>query len=647
MFRFFVGLLALNIFAGSSAFAVEPASSPLERTLTKLDADDYRGHRWQIEDFADQKFLVVAFLGTECPLAKLYAARLVDLQKTYAGRDIGFLAVMSNRQDSMAEIAAFARAHSIEFPVIKDAGNRIADRLAAERTPEVFLLDSDRKVCYWGRVDDQYGIGFAKDFPRTHDLKNAIEDRLAGRQVKLPMTRSVGCIIGRRKEPAPQADVTYSNQVARVLRTHCVECHREGEIAPFALTDYDEVSGWADMIAETVRDGRMPPWHANPEHGEFANDRRMSEQDKQLLYEWADTGAPQGDPAELPEPQDYVEGWLLPKAPDQVVDVSPEPFMVPAEGAVKYQYFTVDPGFTEDKWLRYAELKPGNREVVHHILAFARPKGSRRGLGAAKGYLVGYVPGTRIETLPDGWAKKIPAGSELVFQVHYTPIGSAQLDQSKLGMIFMDEQDVTHEIITTSAVQGQLKIPPHAESHEVTAVEKNLLPGQLIGFSPHMHLRGKAFRYELVDPDGKQEILLDIPNYDFNWQTFYLLKDPLPIRMGSEMLCTAVFDNSAKNLNNPDPSITVRWGDQTWDEMMIGYFHYAVPKVRGSSESMKNRLTRLARRDGRLKIFDRIDRDGDGRVMRDETPLDLRKAFDALDRNRDQILLRSEVESAD
>ena len=646
MFRFVIGLLFCSQLNGLPATAAEVKSSRLGRKLDRLDADDFRGHRWQIEDFADQKLLVVAFLGTECPLAKLYATRLVDLQNEYAERDVGFLAVMSNRQDSIAEIAAFARDHGIAFPVIKDAGNRIADRLAAERTPEVFLLDGQRNVCYWGRIDDQYGIGFAKDFPRTHDLKNAIDDVLAGQRVKIPSTRSVGCIIGRQKSPDPQASVTFSNQVARVLQAHCIECHRDGEIAPFSLTDFAEASGWADMIAETVRNGRMPPWHANPQHGDFANDRRLSDHEKQILYDWASAGAPEGDPSDLPEPPKYVEGWLLPKAPDLVVKVSPEPFAVPAEGAVNYQYFTVDPGFAEDKWLRYAELKPGNREVVHHILAFARPKGSNGGLGAVKGYLVGYVPGTRIETLPKGWAKKIPANSELVFQVHYTPIGSPQLDQSELGMIFIDEAEVTHEIKTTSAVEGRLKIPPHEESHRVTAVEKNLLAGKLLGFSPHMHLRGKAFRYELIDPNGNRQTLLDIPNYDFNWQTFYLLREPLPIRMGSTMLCTAVFDNSSKNLNNPDPSITVRWGDPTWNEMMIGYFHYAVPKSRSSDESLPDRLRKASRTQARLKVFDKVDLDKDGKVLRSETPANLLKAFDELDRNRDQILLRSEVDDS-
>lgn len=642
-------LLLILVSTAAPLRAIDLSSEHLGTQLTQIDADDYRGRRWQIEDLSEPQMLVVAFLGTQCPLAKLYATRLVELEKEYAARGVGFVAVMSNTQDSIAEIAAFARDHQLKFPVLKDAGNRIADRLSAQRTPEVFLLDRDRKVCYWGRVDDQYGIGYARDFPRTLDLKNAIDDRLAGRAIKTPVTRSVGCIIGRQKQASADSKVTFGNQVSRILQKHCVECHREGEIAPFSLTDYDEAAGWADMIAETVRGGRMPPWHANPAHGSFANDRSMSAEEKQTLYDWADAGAPAGDLTQLPEPQKFTAGWLLPKEPDMVVNVSPEPFQVPADGAVNYQYFRVDPGFTEDKWLRYAELQPGNREVVHHILAFAVPKGTRRGLGAQHGYLVGYVPGTRIEPLPKGWAKKIPAGSELIFQVHYTPIGSPQIDHSRMGMIFADDADVTHEIVTTSAVQPRLNIPPGDDNYTVTAVQRNLPDSQLLGFSPHMHLRGKSFRYELIDPKGGRSTLVDIPAYDFNWQTFYLLDSPLAVDAGSQIFCTAAFDNSAKNLNNPDPKATVRWGDQTWDEMMIGYFHYAVPRgeLKPAAPTMRQRAADASRRNGRLRIFERIDSDGDGKITRSQTPAQLHETFDRLDQNGDRILTRSEVEAGE
>lgn len=578
-------LASLSVMIGLAAGTPARSAPPLDRPLQAIDVADQRGRVWTLQDFDEADCLVVVFLGTECPLANLYARRVAELQQAYGPRGVAFVGVMSNRQDSIAEIAAFVRRHELQFPVLKDAGNRLADRLGAERTPEAFVLDRDRMVRYWGRVDDQYGIGHARDKAQTQDLRNAIDDLLAGRSPKVSMTRSVGCLIGRQKEAVPSPEVTFSEHVAPILQRRCVECHRDGEIAPFALTDYDEAVGWADMIAEVVREGRMPPWHANPAYGQFANDRSMTAEEKQILYDWADAGAPQGDPIQQPkqtgqlEAPQFASTWQLPREPDLVLPVSPEPFQVPAEGAVRYQYFKVDPKLSEERWLEAVELLPGNRAVVHHILCMVRPKGSEGGLNGARDFLAAYVPGARVQPHPPGMAKRIPANSELIFQVHYTPIGTPQTDHSKLGLVFADASKVTHEIKTDSALQTRLQIPPHDADYTVSALSPGGMPqAQLLSLSPHMHLRGKAFRYTLHAPDGRREILLDVPAYDFNWQTTYRLAKPLRLEPGWRIACTAVFDNSKANLNNPDPSATVGWGDQTWDEMMIGYFHYAVER---------------------------------------------------------------------
>jgi peroxiredoxin len=613
-----------------------------EQPLTEFEVSDFRGRVWTMDDFAEQRLLVVAYLGTECPLAKLYAGRLVDLHKAFADQGVAFVGVMSNRQDSIAEISAYARRYDIPFPLLKDAGNRLADQMGAERTPEVFVLDADRRVRYWGRIDDQYGISHAREEPRKHELREALEALLAGRAVPQPQTRSVGCIIGRQKEVDPNAPVTFSNEVARILNRRCVECHREGEIAPFALSEYEEAAGWADMIAEVVREERMPPWHASPEHGKFANDRRMTPEEKQTLYDWAEAGAPEGDPADLPEPPEFVSGWQLPREPDLVLDIQPEPYQVPAEGVVEYEYFRVDPGISEERWLKAAELMPGNRAVVHHILCFVRPAGSRERFSAERSFLVGYVPGMRVPDNPPGMAKRIPANSEFVFQVHYTPVGTPQLDTSKLGLVFADPDEITHEIITTSAVQPRLNIPPGEANYDIAALIPERLPGGLLlGMSPHMHLRGKAFRYDLLLPDGSRQTLLDVPAYDFNWQTNYELAEPMPIPAGSRIACKAVFDNSEDNLNNPDPTDTVRWGDQTWDEMMIGYFHYAVPvDAEGNREVQPQQATRA------MRIFAAMDTDGDLRVELNRLPKRLRTLAKQLDRDKDGVLSLAEADAS-
>ena len=505
-----------------------------------------------------------------------------------------------------------------------------------------------RRLRYRGRVDDQYGIGYVRDEPRRKDLRIALEELLSGRDVSIPRTGAVGCIIGRSKSAEPDAEITYGSHVAAILTRRCVQCHRDGEIAPFSLTEYDEVAGWADMIAEVVNEKRMPPWHATGDHATFANDRSMSEEEIETLVRWAETGAPAGDLDDLPVPPERVSGWQLPREPDRVFAVSPKPFDVPADGAVRYQYFRVDPEFTEDAWLEAAELKPGNREVVHHILAFAVPKGQRPRDGA-RGFLVGYVPGARVEPAPMGYAKRVPAGSELIFQVHYTPIGTPQTDQSELGLVFADPETITHEIMTTSAVQHRLRIPPGEADYTVSAASPRFPENAiLLSMSPHMHVRGKSYRYEL-ERGGNRETILDIPHYDFNWQTTYALAEPRHMEGGERFLCTAVFDNSEENLNNPDPTKTVRWGDQTWDEMMIGYYHFAVPldennKV-GSLHgfSRRERVAALIRNAVQVRTFDELDSDGDGKLSRGDAPLLLRKKFDQLDANRDQVLTRDEV----
>ncbi len=438
------------------------------------------------------------------------------------------------------------RRHSLSFAFAKDNQQALVNTLGALERPKYSCWMCSVWCDIKGRVDDQYGVGYVREKPTSEDLIKAIDALIAGAPIDLPYTSAPGCLIGRIKQPKSDATVTYSNQIARIFADHCVRCHREGEIGPFAMSSYQEVVGWAEMIREVVSERRMPPWHANPEYGKFANDCSLSAEQRQLIDQWVNDGAPEGDPSQLPEPKEYLTGWQLPREPDVVYSVSKKPFEVPAEGEVKYQYFAVDPGLTEDKWIKCAQLLPGNRSVVHHILAFARPKGSREGLDGERGFLVGYVPGSQAEQFPEGMAKRIPAGSELIFQVHYTPIGTKQTDQSKLGIVFADKSEVQYEVKTTSAVQTRLRIPPGEANYSVTALLPEKLPAcRLITMAPHMHLRGKAFRYTAIYPNGNREILLDVPQYDFNWQTGYRTAAALEIPEGTKIECEATFDNSA------------------------------------------------------------------------------------------------------
>ncbi|MFT7639202.1 MAG: peroxiredoxin [Pirellulaceae bacterium] len=598
---------------------------------------DFRGKTHSLEDYQDKQIVVLAFIGTECPLVKLYGPRLQKLHDKYAARGVVILGVNANMQDSVTEIAAYARNHQIDFPILKDLGNKVADRLGAERTPEVFVLDKSRSIRYHGRIDDQYGVGYIRDNAEKHDLANALEELLAGKSVSQPKTEVVGCHIGRIRTPDENPTVTYSKHISRILQKRCVECHRDGEIAPFALTDYDEVVGWAEMIAEVIEEQRMPPWHATPHPGHFSNDRGLTSEEKELIYSWVDQGAPQGDVKDLPEPRSYIEGWRLNQKPDAVFVIQSTPFKVKAEGEVRYQMFFVDPKWTEDKWVKSIEIQPGNRAVVHHILAFAR--GSTGGLfDEGKGYLAGYVPGLRATEFPAGMAKKIPAGAKLGFQVHYTPIGTEQLDQSRIGFVFADPKDVTHQVVTTSALNRRFTIPANEKAQKVEASSGSLdFPVQLLSMSPHMHLRGKSFSYAAVFPNQKEELLLDIPKYDFNWQTSYQLTKPLKLPAGTRLHTVAHFDNSPQNLNNPDSNKTVRWGDQTWDEMMIGYFNIAIDR-----DYLEKPLADVSNKRA-VQVFKQLDSNGDDELQADEVPQKLKIIFSRLDKNKDGVVTRKEL----
>lgn len=606
----------------------------LGRQLTGLSLKDHRGRDWTLDEFADKKALVIVFTGTECPLVQLYAARLQQLSTELADQGVAVVALDANQQDNLTEIGAQVRRLALTFPVLKDLQNKVADELGATRTPEAFVLDQNRLVRYYGRIDNQYSIGSRqRPAPTRDDLKEAVLEVLADKPVTIPTAGAVGCLIGRVREPDANATVTYSNQISRLLQKHCVDCHRPSEIGPFSLTDYAEVAGWADMILEVTDQRRMPPWHASPDHGQFANARRMTDDELGLIRQWVEAGAPEGNKADLPAPKTYTEGWQLSREPDVVVPMAAKPFPVPQEGEVRYQHFTMETNFTEEKWVQEMEVIPGNRAVVHHCIVFAAGPGEK--FNGERGFLAAYVPGLRQKPYPAGMAKRIAPGSKFIFQMHYTPNGTAQEDITKIGLVFADPATVTHEVTTLSVVNPRINIQPLLDNQAFpTSTMTAPMDLLMLSLSPHMHLRGKSFRYELSLPDGKQETLLDVPAYDFNWQTAYCLNEPRLIPKGAKIQGFGAFDNSPNNLANPDPKATVRWGDQSWEEMLLGYFDVAIPR----SESSRMELTQLAERvrNGNLAevakdVMTRLDKDKNGTAEKEELPERLRAFFPQLD----------------
>jgi peroxiredoxin len=581
--RVVIALMLMMLPAMQSLAQEEPAETGVQeksepfvqlgRTIDDFTLQDYLGTEHSLSDFSKTPVIVIAFLGTECPLAKLYAAQLATLSQRYDSQEVAFIGINSNVQDTPTELGHFARKHVITFPLLKDPGNRIADVFRAERTPEVFVLDSNRTVRYRGRIDDQFGVGYSRPAAKENYLVSALDELIVGKQVSTPKTEPVGCHIGRVTKTAPTGDITYTNQVSRLMERRCVECHRDGGIAPLALRSYRAVSAWAETICEVIEDQRMPPWHANPKFGHFANEARMTDDEKALLYQWVENGTPKGSAEDLPPQRDFPDGWVLGE-PDLVLTM-PEPITVTPTGVVDYQYVTVDPGFTEGKWVRASEIRPGVRTVVHHIIVFINTPGAdpileERGVGFET--VGGYVPGSPPMDLPDGVARYVPPGSTFVFQIHYTPDGTERKDRSQIGLYFADAKAVRKTMQTGVVVNLDFNIPANADNHRVVAAHRFSHDMEIYSLSPHMHYRGKSFRFEATYPNGSREILLDVPRYDFNWQNVYKFDEPKFIPEGTMLRCVAHFDNSEKNLSNPDPTIAVRWGEQTWDEMMLGYF---------------------------------------------------------------------------
>lgn len=391
---------------------------------------------------------------------------------------------------------------------------------------------------------------------------------------------------------------TFYKDVLPVLQQHCQACHRPGEPGPMPLLDYAGTKPWASAMRRMVASRQMPPWFADPSLGRFANDRSLSPKDIQTIAAWADAGAPPGDPKAAPQPVHWMEGWTI--GHPEIVFEMPTAFNVPGSGVVPYQYVIVPTHFKEDTWVRIAEVRAGDRAHTHHIVVSVREPGSNwlagepfgvpfaldphsSGGGVPGEFLAGYGPGAMPETLAPGQAKLVNAGSDLVFQLHYTPNGQPGCDRSRIGLI-LSRQPPTQRVLMLAAANIRFAIPPGDPDYQLDARVTLHANATLISLLPHMHLRGKSFEFRAVFPGGRTQTLLRVPRYSYNWQLSYYLAKPLPLPPGAIIECTAHFDNSAANPLNPDPAKTVRFGPQSWDEMMIGYFEVATDLKNGLRE---------------------------------------------------------------
>ncbi len=416
-----------------------------------------------------------------------------------------------------------------------------------------------------------------------------------------------------RAEGARTADPTFAEDIAPIFYRNCASCHHPGGLGPFSLLDYDSAAPKLRKIKGMVMSGRMPPWQADGPRGVFRNDRRLTDEEREKIVRWVDSGAKRGDLTKLPPRPDYTGGWEI-GSPDLVVQM-PEEYVVPASGTVEYQYFEVPTGITEEKWVQAIEIMPGSREVVHHVLVYAkvppppgaapapraagprptplfirnrehsRPEPERPAVDTGPpprqlGALIGTTaPGTNVVEFPAGTALRLRAGTVLTFQMHYTAHGHEMQDRTSVGFRFAKEMP-SEEIHAAAFTNTAFTIPAGARDVAVPSEITASQPVKIWGLLPHTHLRGVRWRYTLERPDSASRIVLDVPRYDFNWQTYYLFATPLEIPAGGKLTSMAWYDNSASNKDNPDPKIDVKWGDQTWEEMQYTGFLYSVPSRR-------------------------------------------------------------------
>ena len=398
---------------------------------------------------------------------------------------------------------------------------------------------------------------------------------------------------------APSA--TFYRDVLPILQERCQNCHRAGEIGPMPLGTYTEARPWAKAIRQAVVTRKMPPWNADGPHGKFRNDPSLSQAEIDTLVAWVDGDAREGNAADAPPARSFTEGWSI-GAPDAIFDM-PKAYDVPAAGTIEYTYIIVPTGFKEDRWMSSAEVRPGNRAVVHHANVYVREAGSTwlreypygeafvprekvvrageggsssAGAGIEEQMIAGYIPGRPARQVPPGYGMLVPAGSDLVFQMHYTTNGKAVRDRTKVGFVFA-KQPPQKRVIRVQASNAKFVIPPGAASYPVSGIAQLGVECELIDAYPHMHFRGQSMTLSATYPTGEREQLLRVPRYDFNWQLVYEMGQPKVLPPGTLLHADATFDNSPNNRFNPDPKAEVRWGDQTWEEMMVGFFDVAIP----------------------------------------------------------------------
>jgi len=644
-------LLLVNVVAywAGFGFAQEPAATrvapqPVTELAANMDqpapqllATDLDGRAFNLRQYAAGSPVVVALTSTTCPLCRKYGPTLAGLEQKFRDQGVKFVYVVSIATDALDDARRLREELGWTGPVLLDRNQELVQALQAETTTEAFLYDQELTLRYRGAVDDQYGLGYTKPMASTDYLSQAVQQLLQGEKIAIRQTTSPGCRI-QLPSPSSERPLEYYRDIARIVQNHCVDCHRTNGIGPFPLETPTQLIAHAGMVSEVVGNGSMPPWFAAADPARphrFINEATLTANERERLKRWLDGEQTLGEPEVGPIERKFETDWSI-GTPDLVVQL-PQSNRIRSTGFMDYLHQKIELSHTEDRWIQAVEVRPTAPEVVHHVLVYALPRGSRQlEVDERSHFLAAYAPGNSKQIFPLGLAKKLPANHDLVLQMHYTPNGRATSDQTEIAFRFADSPPA-HEILVTGIANTGLRIQPGANHHPETAELTVPQSAVVTAFFPHMHLRGKAFRMELETAAGREN-LLEVPRYDFNWQLEYRLLNPLNLSAGDRILVTGWFDNSSENPYNPDPSVLVGWGPQTKDEMLIGYVEYYY------TEQLNTPLQQPRQRATAEQMFERLDRNGDGVIDRQE--LNRQAIFDMIDADGDGRLTLEEVQAA-
>jgi peroxiredoxin len=550
--------LAAFLSLSASALALNPGD-----TVDNFRLIDQNGQSHELYYLSDMKAVVLMADGTGCSASRATARTLGALRAKYQARGVEFLAIDSNLTDTPESIAKLAKAEGGEMPVLVDGLQLIGESLGFAHNGEVLVVNPQNwKAVYRGAV--------AKG--SSNYVADALDAMLAGTQVKVTRTDAGGCdiVMPERERRSAHAQISYEKTIAPMLSEHCVACHREGGIAPWQMSSYEMVRGFSPMIREVLRTKRMPPWHADPHYGVFSNDRSLTAEQTKTLVHWIEAGSPRGagdDPLTLVK-KDWP-AWPLGK-PDLVVNLPK--FDVPATGVIPYQMWTVENPLDHDVWVRAVDFLPGARSNLHHIIATigGEMAGQKRD---TDGSLADFVPGSEPLQIPPESGILLKKGAKFGFQAHYTVNGKATTDVTQMGLYFMDKPP-QYRYRAAIMANPRIKIPANTKAYTDDATYKFDREVLVYSLHPHAHFRGSAAEFVAQYPDGHEAILLNVPKYEFNWQTTYELKTPIILPAGTAVKYSMTYDNSTQNKANPDPNREVPWGQQTWDEMLFGVIRF-------------------------------------------------------------------------